>query len=279
MKELQNVLVVKVGTNTLIKKQADGLERLDMASFRRIGQQVLGLQKQNTQTALVSSGAITAGMVATGCESRPSKQTRDGMVALQRLASIGWRHILNAWDDALDAATTGGVLLTRHELNLASERDELLHVTHSMLSRGDVVIANENDVIAHEQIAFGDNDTLAATYAAQMNRSGLFGTVGLVILSDVHGLYRDKHDARTLIRTVDDIASYRHLAGGAGSANGTGGMKTKFDAARIATEAGVTMWIANGRTDDAIQFALQGKIGTEFTCATQQNQALLEAVR
>ncbi len=79
MKELQNVLVVKVGTNTLIEKQASGSERLDRASFRRIGRQVLDLQRQNTQTVLVSSGAITAGRVATGCEPRPTGRNWHGI--------------------------------------------------------------------------------------------------------------------------------------------------------------------------------------------------------
>lgn len=264
MKEIiDNVLVVKVGTSTLVEKHADGTEQLDYASFERIGRQILALREQSVYTVLVSSGAITAGMMIVGLTTRPDKHT--AMPELQRLASIGWRHILNAWADVLGNVTSGGVLLTRHELNLESERSELLRVTRAMLSHGDVVIANENDVLSHQEIAFGDNDTLAATYAAKMSRSGLFGTtVGLVILSDVHGLYRDRSDSNSLIRVVNNLVDHEHLAGNTESSNGTGGMKTKFNAAKIAGEAGVTMWIANGRTENAIQRAVAGNIGTGF---------------
>lgn len=264
MKEvINNVLVLKVGTNTLIEKHEDGSENLDLSSFERIGKQILKLRENDVHAILVSSGAITAGMMAVGMATRPRKETE--MTELQRLASIGWRHILNAWDEVLGDTNSGGVLLTRHDLALSSEREELLRVTHTMLSHGDVVVANENDVVAHDEIKFGDNDTLAATFAAKLGQSALFGSnVGLVILSDVDGLYADKDDASTLIRGVNNLSDYEYLAGGAESANGTGGMLTKFEAARIAQEAGITMWIANGRADNAIQRALDGEVGTRF---------------
>lgn len=260
MKEIiEDVLVVKVGTNTLLEKLGDESERLDTESFRRIGRQVLALHDRGTQIILVTSGAITAGSVATG-ESRHGKSVPE----LQRLAAIGWRHILNAWADALEGATTSSVLLTQHELSLSNERTELLAVTHTMLSRGDIVIANENDAIAHEEIAFGDNDTLGATYAAHLRHLALFGKVGYVILSDVNGVYEDKNDASTLIRVIDDIDRYEYLAGGTMSANGTGGMKTKFMAGRIARAGGVPMWITHGRSDNAIAGAIAGELGTAF---------------
>jgi glutamate 5-kinase len=222
---------------------------------------VLALRSQGIKAIIVSSGAITAGMSAVDMANRPT-----AMPELQRLASIGWRHLLNAWDEALGDTITGSILLTRHELDLTAESAELLGVTHTMLSHGDAIIANENDVITHEEIAFGDNDRLAAIYAAKMAQSGMFGTVGLVVLSDINGLYQDKDDPSSAIGRVDTIDRYMHLAGGAGTTNGTGGMKTKFDAARIATEADVTMWIANGRTEDALQGAINGKVGTQFSC-------------
>lgn len=270
MKEIiEDVLVVKVGTNTLVEKLDDGSERLDSESFRLIGRQVLALRERGTQIILITSGAINAGSIATA-ESRHGAS----MTELQRLAAVGWRHILNAWADALEGATTSSVLLTQHELSLANERTELLAVTHTMLSRGDIVIANENDVIAHEEIAFGDNDTLGATYAAHLGRSALFGKVGYVILSDVHGVYEDKNDASTLIRVIDDIDSHEHLAGGAGSANGTGGMKTKFMAGRIARAASVNMWIVHGRSDNAIGGAVTDVLGTAFQYAERGEQVI-----
>ncbi|HEV2402629.1 MAG TPA: hypothetical protein VGS08_00320 [Candidatus Saccharimonadales bacterium] len=259
----KDIVVVKVGTSTLTEKQADGRESLDRSAFRRIGTQLMGLREAGYGTVLVSSAAITAGMAITGQSARPSRATH--MHELQRLASIGQRHILNAWAEASPGSTIGELLLTRHELDLASERDELLTVTHTLLTHGDIAIANENDSIAHEEIAFGDNDTLAATFAACIGRSALFGgQVRLVLLTDVDGVYADKDDPSSIIRQIDDIDAYEQLAGGAGSANGTGGMVTKFAAARIAMEHGIPMWIANGKTEDVIQLALRGEAGTGF---------------
>lgn len=269
MKEaIGNVLVVKVGTSTLTQKQVNGTERLDITAFERIGEQLVELQKVGTGIVLVSSAAITAGIAEVGLSVRPNRTTH--MHELQRLASIGWRQVLNTWSDAMGGTTIGELLLTQHELNLRREHDQLLRVTHTLLSHGDIVVANENDAITHKEIAFGDNDSLAATFAAQIKHSALFGgSVRLVILTDVHGVYANKDDTSSIIRHIDRIADYRHLAGGAGSRHGTGGMVTKFDAARIATENGVTMFIANGRTEGAIKQALAGEIGAKFTCSAQ----------
>ena len=232
--------------------------------FERIGRQILNLKARGMHIVLVSSAAITAGMATAGLLTRPSRQTL--MPELQRLASIGWRQVLNAWSQALPGQIVGELLLTQHELQLNNERSELLRVTYALLGHGDIVIANENDAIAHEEIAVGDNDKLAALFATQLQRSKLYGNVRLVLLSDVDGLYADKEDSGTLIRVVDDVSSQEHIAGDAGSANGTGGMKTKLAAANLANQSGMTMWIANGRTDNAIEQVLNGQIGTEFRC-------------
>lgn len=263
---IDNVLVLKVGTNTLMERQDDGSERLDMASFERIGKQVLALQEQGQHVVIVSSAAITAGMVEVGLSERPQKDTE--MSELQRLASIGWRHVLNAWGAALGQNHIGELLLTRRELELEAERDEVLRVTHTLLKHGDIPVANENGAIAHQEIAFGDNDTLAAWFAAQLGYASLFGSnIRLMLLSDIDGVYADVHDPRSVIRRIDDIDAYQHVAGDAKHQNGTGGMTTKFAAARIAIPAGVGLWVANGRAENAIERALAGEIGTHFVAA------------
>ncbi len=262
-KIIDNVLVIKIGTNTLIEKQTDGSERLDINSFRRIGKQVLELQENGHNVVLVSSGAVTAGMVEVGLKSRPRKETE--MSELQRLASIGWRHVLNSWSDALGDKAIGELLLTQRELGLGSERTEALRVTHTLLKHRDIVVANENDAITHQEIAFGDNDTLAATFAAQIGRSSLFGNnVKLILLSDVDGVYANIDDHSSVIKIIDDLSQYKHLAQDAIHHNGTGGMVTKFLAAEIAKASGIDMWIANGRADDSIRRTLSGEIGTHF---------------
>ncbi len=260
MEKLDNILIVKVGSSTVTAEN----NRLDTASFERIGQQVLNLEIGGYLPVIVTSAAITAGMAATGMVERPSKESE--MPGLQRLASIGWRYILNEWDGALVNKTTGGLLLTKNELSMPTPRDEALRVIHDMLTHGDIPIVNENDAITHDEIAYGDNDTLAATLAAKIAHSTLFGSnVKLVLLSDIDGVYENIDDPSSIIRKITDLASYEHLAGGAGTPNGSGGMTTKFDAGRIALASGVSMWIANGRVDNAIARALAGEIGTHFT--------------
>lgn len=260
--EQENIVIVKVGTSTLttIEKWAPAL---DKESFSNVGRQLLELDKQGHRPLIVSSAAITAGMVATSRLRRPSPSR---MPELQRLASIGWRHILNEWDAALPGKNIGGLLLTKNELDMPHERDEVLHVTERLFANNEIPIVNENDAITHDEIAYGDNDTLAATFAAKIAQSDLFAQeVKLVLLSDVDGVYEDFKDSSSVIPRIDDIDKYIHVAGDSHSNNGSGGMRTKFDAAKIATEAGVEMWIANGRAENAIARTIRGEIGTQFT--------------
>ncbi len=262
------VLVIKVGTSTLTEQVLPGGERLEAASFQKLGRQVLELQNEGYNPVIVSSAAITAGLELTGETGRPDKDS--DMPGLQRLASLGWRHVLNQWDRALPGRLIGEVLLTRRELALEGERSEALRVLHRLLAHGDIPIVNENDVIAHEEIAFGDNDTLAATLAAQITRSKLFGKqVQLVELTDVDGVYQDLNNPASRLAVIKDLDKFEVLAGGPGSANGTGGMLTKYEAARIAHNNGVDMYIAHGRYDNVIARTLAGDTGT-FIPAAQQ---------
>ena len=128
---------------------------------------------------------------------------------------------------------------------------------------GIIPIVNENDTIAVDEIEFGDNDTLAALVAESI------GADLLVLLSDIDGLYTaDPHKDKnaTLIPEVFDITpEISALGGGAGSELGTGGMVTKIRAAKIATEAGCDMIIANGSYPELLYNIMDGKsIGTRF---------------
>lgn len=269
---IDDVLVVKVGTSTLIERSKNDKEQLDHDSFRRIGQQVLNLKEQGTHVALVSSAAITAGMMATGLDSACRREQEMGN--LQRLSSIGWRHVLNAWASAMGDETIGELLLTKHELELKQERQETLQTTHWLMSHGNTTVINENDAITHEQIAFGDNDTLAANYAARLRGSAMFGkNIRLLLLSDINGVRRDVGDPQSVISNITDLTQYQHLAQGAISNNGTGGMVTKFGAAQIALESGVDMWIADGREEDVIERALSGETGTHFSCVDPRSSS------
>ena len=261
---LNDIVVVKVGTSVLADTYSDGSQELNMEAFQRISRDITALTEKGSHIILITSGAITAGMSEVGINKRPD--SKDEIPELQRLASIGWRPLLNAWDEALSPLLTGSLLLTKNELDLdSSERNEAIMTTYSLLKSNNIPIVNENDAITHEQIAFGDNDTLSAIYATYLSRSKLFGNlIKLVLLTNVDGVYSRENDADSVIRVIDDLDKYQHLANDTSSENGTGGMTTKFEAGRIALDAGIEMRIANGRTKQPIQKALNDVIGTKF---------------
>lgn len=268
MEKLDNILGIKVGTGVLVKKDSNGREHLDFKSFDRLGRQIVHLGRVGIRPVLITSAGITAGMIRTETAQRPNKKS--DMPQLQRLASIGWGNLLHMWDIYTADLTVGGLLLTRRELAAGSrEREEALKTIYAMLSHGDLPVINENDAVTHEEIAFGDNDKLAATLIREISRSELFGNVlGLVMLSTVDGLYEDKNDPSTLIKVVHNVDSVRHLASDSDYQNSTGGMVTKLDAVEILAEDGIDMWIANGREDNAIQRAMYQQTGTRFVANT-----------
>jgi glutamate 5-kinase len=142
-------------------------------------------------------------------------------------------------------------------------------VIDRLLIHDDVCVVNENDATSHAEIAFGDNDTLAARLAAKMRSSELFNScVRLLILSDIDGVYTDRNDPRTVMGAINDIEQFKHLAGTASSSESTGGMETKFMAASIAKAAGVQTVIGNGRTEGIIPAMLENNAGTLFTVSS-----------
>lgn len=260
---MKPLVVIKVGTSTLISRTDSGPYELNVVAYNRVARQILELRHSGSDIVLVSSSAIGAGLAATGKHTRPSQHR---MSELQRLASIGWRHVLNAWADALPGVVVGELLLTRNELHQDKESGEALRVLRALLEADDLPIINENDAITHEEIAFGDNDSLAAVVAVTLKQSPLFSDdVSLVILTDVDGVFKDISDPSTLVPEITDIEQYVTLAQGPGSENATGGMITKFAAASIAREFGVDTYIANGAADTAIKNVLCGRQGTRFT--------------
>ena len=259
VKMLDHIDIIKVGTDVLVQEDRTGVRGLNQFAFRRVGRQLSG----EGNNVLVTSAAIAAGMAVTRTKSRPDAASE--MPELQRQASVGWLPIMSAWNQAIRRKNIGSVLLTRQELDQeAEERDEALRVIHTLLKHGEVPVINENDVIRHDEITFGDNDILAATLAACMARSPLFGKVRLFMMSSVNGVYEDVDDPRSRIPVIEDTASQRHLALETDSVNGTGGMISKFDAADIAGPAGVDIWILDPRSGSHRNRAVRGEIGTYF---------------
>ena len=249
-------IVVKVGTSTLVRTSG----KPDFRRMDRLVREIADLKNAGREMVLVSSGAIAIGMDSIGLQKKPAE-----IPARQALAAIGQSSLMTLYKKffADYGQTAAQVLLTKENAarhhQYANSRNALLE----LLAMGAVPVINENDVVAVDEIKIGDNDNLSAVVAALVDADAL------IILSDIDGVYtaNPRTDAAAcLISEIPEITpEIERLAGGAGSAQGTGGMQTKIEAAKIAQNAGVTMVIARGGEDGIIRGILRGEeIGTLF---------------
>ena len=244
-------VVVKVGSSTL----TDSAGRLDLNYIRDLSGQISEQVRNDLQMILVTSGAIRAGAERLSINGRP--QT---LPEKQAAAAVGQGLLLHAYTDyfAHQGITAGQVLLTRDDFRDRTRYLNARNTLNALLELKCVPIINENDTVAVEEIRFGDNDILAAMVAAATEADIA------IILSDVDGLYDGTPDK--LISEIREITpEIEAMAGGAGSIAGTGGMRAKLEAAKIAMNCGVTMVIAQGRRKRVIADVLAGNpIGTWF---------------
>lgn len=249
-------IVIKVGT-TIITEESG---RVNRERARGLVDQIAMVRGRDIDVALVSSGAIAAGMEKMGLGERPSD-----IESLQAVAAIGQGLLLHMYTDMLGASglAAGQVLLTQHDM---TQRQQYLNARRTMerlFQMGVVPIINENDTVATEELTFGDNDTLAALVAS------LAGADLLVLLTDTGGLHtadpREQPDARLLPRVDRITREIESLAGEPGSGLSSGGMYSKVQAAKIAVRSGVGAVIADGRMPGTIADILDGKpTGTCF---------------
>jgi glutamate 5-kinase len=249
-------LVVKIGTNML----TGGEDRLSRTQMAGIARQIARLVRDGHQVALVSSGAIVAGRQALEI----SRNGKD-IPFKQVLAAVGQTRLMQVWDELFtcEQLVVAQTLLTRGDL---ADRQGYLNARNTLLALLDrkvIPIINENDVVATDEIRIGDNDNLSALVA------NLVDADLLILLTDQSGLYTSdprRNSSAALIEEVpvitDDIVA---LAAGAGSVRGTGGMVTKVQAARLATESGITVLVAGGTTENVLIRAAKGDlVGTRF---------------
>lgn len=249
-------VVIKVGTSTL----TDPSGRIDPAYIADLARQVASIRESGGSPIVVTSAAISAGLERMGFAERPKD-----IPSLQAAAAVGSVALAEAYSSAFEreGVVTAQVLLTRND---TVNRESYLHARDTferLLDLGIVPIVNENDTVAVEEIRFGDNDTLAALVA------GLIGASMVILLSDIDGFYdmdpRDHSDAHLLEEVAELTSDLICAAGGAGTAMGSGGMATKVEAARILMKAGVRTVICDGRRENVVLDAWEGRpVGTVF---------------
>ncbi len=243
-------VVVKVGTSSLTRE--DG--RLAPEQVDALVAELCELLEAGREVVCVTSGAIAAGLGPLGLDKRPKD-----MPSLQAAAAVGQSHLMDAYATAFESRgrACGQVLVTRSDFLHRQQYVNAQNTFQRLLALGAVPVVNENDTVSTDEIKFGENDLLAALVANLVR-----GDV-LVMLSDVDGL----HDGRDgpIINEVDDITpEIEALAGGSVSSFGSGGMRSKLDAARIASASGVPVVIA-GFGEGTLKKVFDGEaVGTLF---------------
>lgn len=257
-KIMKELLVIKVGSSTLV----DDAGRLDDASFCNLATQVQDQLELGREIVIVSSGAVSAGANELGIS---RDQLGDDLDNKSAFAAVGQVPLMTKWAGYLHPIKTAQNLITPRELGDDQEGDAYIRKLKATIDLGVVAIVNENDAVADEEIKVGDNDQLSAMVAARLQRLGGW-QARLIMLSDVDGLFTsepDNDDAR-LIRRVDDIHEVSCFVDERESLHGTGGMATKLLAAQIVNEAGVPMFLGNGREANVVERLIQGITGTGF---------------
>lgn len=249
-------LVVKVGTSTLTHDTG----KLNLRRMDHLTRVLADLRNRGIEVILVSSGAIGVGVGKLKLSAKPHD-----IGGRQACAAVGQCELMYIYDKFFGeyGHATAQVLLTRDCVDDEKRLFNVRNAFERLIDMGALPIVNENDTVATEEIEFGDNDTLSAIVAKTV------GADALVILTDIDGLHAQnpqKYPDAPLVHVVERInEEIKHIAGGAGSSRGTGGMYTKVVAAEIATNAGITTAIIDGSSPENLYALLAGEsIGTVF---------------
>lgn len=264
LKEAKRI-VVKVGTSTITYPTG----KMNLGRMEKLVRELTDLANQGREIVLVTSGAIAVGMDRMGKKKRPRS-----IPQRQALAAVGQGALMHAYGSLFAAygRMAGQVLLTKENSRRHHQYTNSRNALKAMLAMGVIPVVNENDAVAVDEVKIGDNDTLSATVATLMDADVL------IILSDVDGLYTANPATDKKARLIPEVREItpdiEKLAGGAGSAAGTGGMRTKIEAAKIATRSGVTMVVASGEEDGTIRTVLNGEaVGTLFPAREEHLKA------
>jgi glutamate 5-kinase len=260
--ELKNKkrIIVKIGSSSLTHAETGSI---NLSKMERLVRVLTDLRNQGKDVILVTSGAIAAGRETLGLKEKPKETSKK-----QACAAVGQARLMMVYQKLFAEynQVPAQILMTKYTMLNDISRANARNTFEELLGMGVIPIVNENDTVTTdelEELDFGDNDTLSAIVAALINADLL------ILLSDIDGLYTDdphknpEAEFIDYVETIDDKLSA--LGKGSSSSVGTGGMATKISAAKIATNAGADMVIANGEEVYIINQIMEGKnAGTMF---------------
>ncbi len=254
-------LVVKIGSS-MVTADGAGIDRSHLADW---AEQIARLKQKGIDVLLVSSGAVSEGMSRLGWSSRPK-----ALHHLQAAAAVGQMGVIQAYAHTFRShqINTAQILLTHDDLSNRKRYLNARSTINALLSMGVLPIINENDSVATEEIQFGDNDTLAALVA------NLVQADTLAILTDQAGLYErnpsEHSDAKLISHTQSNDPLLDKMVESSAGKLGTGGMKTKLKAARLAARSGTATIIASGHEPDILNRLIEGEAIGTFLAPTSE---------
>lgn len=248
-------VVIKVGTTVLSNDD----DSLDVSRIDALAEQICRIRQTGRRVVLISSGAVGAGMGLLNLKQRPSD-----LPHLQAAAAAGQAHLIRLYNDCLEVHgfRAAQLLLTADDFRNRERYLNVRNTLNTLFEFSIIPIINENDTVSIREIQFGDNDHLAAMV------SNLLGDSLLIVLSVIDGLLDgdpDSPDSKVIPVVERWDENLLALASDSKSRGGTGGMKSKLQAARKVTEVGENVIIANGRRNGVLDEIMAGdEIGTLF---------------
>ncbi len=271
----KNRIVVKIGSSSLTHESTGSLNLSKMEKLVRV---LTDLRNQGKDVILVSSGAIAVGRETLGLKEKPKVTA-----VKQACAAVGQARLMMVYQKLFAEynQVPAQILMTKYTMINDISRKNARNTFEELLNMGVIPIVNENDTVSTDELEFGDfgdNDTLSAIVAALVNADLL------ILLSDIDGLYTDdphrNADAVFIdyVEVIDD--NLCEMGKDSSSSVGTGGMATKISAAKIATDSGADMIIANGEEIYIINEIMDGRnVGTLFKAHKDENFILMDYIR
>ncbi len=265
-------IVIKIGSSSLTHRETGKINLVKMERLVRI---LTDLRNMGKDVVLVSSGSIAVGRQAFNIAKRPEDKALS-----QACAAVGQARLIMIYQKffAEYNQISAQVLMTKDTMINPISRENALNTFEKLFEMNVIPVVNENDTVSTDEIEFGDNDTLSAIVTA------LIDADLLILLSDIDGLFTDdpnvNKDAK-FVEYVDIIdEKLEDMCKDSNGSLGTGGMATKISAAKIATDSGADMIIANGHNVKIIEKIFQGEnVGTLFTAHKIKDFVLLDYIK
>ena len=253
-------IVIKIGSALLV----DSDNNLRETWLNSLVDDVASLVQSGKEVLIVSSGAIALGRNQLGSLQKPDQLKLEES---QAAAAIGQIELSRAYNESLNQhrLSCGQILLTLGDTETRRRYLNARATINTLLQSRVIPIINENDSVATAEIRYGDNDRLAARVASMVNADLL------ILLSDIDGLYSEPPTSNPNAIFLDEVTTItseiENMAGDSINHNSRGGMKTKIEAAKIATASGTTMVIGSGKPNNPINAIAEGARATWFAPA------------